>query len=73
MFTFHEIDSLRREIATVDGQLWIGVVLEDREDGVADAAAELKDGLGVRICQLGKFGEQPVPIFEESVLKERKI
>jgi hypothetical protein len=60
---------LRREIATVDCQLWIGIVLQDWEDGVSDAAAKLENGLGVRIGKLRKLGEQPVPVFEEAILK----
>ena len=67
--TLNEFDRLRREVAAEDGQVWVVVVLEDGKDGVADAAAQLQDRPRRRIRQFRKFGEEPVPVFEKSVLK----
>ena len=67
--TLNEFDRLRREVAAVNGQVGVVVVLEDGKDGVADAAAQLQDRPRRRIRQFRKFGEEPVPVFEKSVLK----
>lgn len=69
--TLNELDRLRREVAAVDGQVRVVVVLQDWEDGVADAAAELQDRPRRRVRQLREFSEQPVPIFEEPVLESQ--
>jgi hypothetical protein len=47
-------------------------VLQDREDGVANATPELQDRLRGRIGQLRKLGEKPVPVFEETILGQNR-
>ena len=67
--TYDKINSLWRKITAVDSQFWIGVVLQNWEDCVAHTTAQLKDSFCRRISQFWKLSEEPVPIFEEAVLK----
>jgi hypothetical protein len=67
--TFHKIDSLRRKVTAENGQVGVVVELQDGEDSVADAAPELKNRSSGGIGKFRKFGEKPISIFEEPVLK----